>query len=72
MQLLGAVGGFFAGIISGVLIAFLAYQVWISRLGGFDREGSVAMAVFFFYGPIIGVVLGSGLAILCWKLLSPT
>lgn len=70
MRFLGAVAGFVVGMAMGVLIAFAGYHVWIGWLGGFDREGAAGMAVFFFYGPAIGLFLGLVCAVVSWRRLS--
>lgn len=70
MQYLGALVGFLGGLIVGFGVAFGGYFIWLTWLGGIDREGAGAMAAFFFYGPSIGFVLGIATAAAGWRLFS--
>ncbi len=70
MRFLGAIAGFAIGMATGILIVFGGYQIWVHRLGGYDREGAAGMAVFFFYGPVAGLLSGLAGAILFWRRLA--
>lgn len=67
MRALAAIAGLLRGVLIGFSLAFGGYLVWLSWLDGFDREGAAGMAVFFLYGPAIGLVIGIVLATAGWK-----
>lgn len=49
---------FVLGVIAGWAVAMGGYIVWTTLLGGFDREGTLAMGVAFTIGPALGLVTG--------------
>lgn len=70
MRLLDTIAAFCTGMILGIMLAFGCYLAWVA-LGGKDMEGAAAMGAFFVYGPILGLVLGTGSSSLAWRRLSP-
>lgn len=49
---------FVLGAVAGWIVAMGGYIVWTELLGGFDREGAIAMGVAFTIGPALGLVTG--------------
>ena len=45
---------FVLGAVAGWIVAMGGYIVWTELLGGFDREGAIAMGVAFTIGPALG------------------
>ncbi|MCJ8055155.1 hypothetical protein GB928_004560 [Shinella curvata] len=70
MRLLGTIAAFCAGMTLGIVLALGCYLAWVA-LGGKDMEGAAAMGAFFVYGPILGLIFGSGFSTFAWRYMSP-
>lgn len=67
MRFLTVVATFVAGLVGGFLAVIALYLVWTELLGGHEREGAVAMGMFFVFGPILGLVIGIAAAAVAWR-----